>query len=156
MASARWCSVFDSFDAYPTHSPHFGSLAGVRANRIGGRAFEVDGKTYTCRNKRGPNSLHGGPGSGRLWERGVDDAHEQRWCSLTRPMAPLAIRGRSELKATHRLAGNRPAELGAHHRCADAAEPCSASVFQPSAPAPTFSTTASRSKPAPIPMSAPT
>ena len=37
---------FDSFDAYPAHSPHFGSLAGRVANRIKNASFELDGVTY--------------------------------------------------------------------------------------------------------------
>src|SRR5947209_7444535 len=37
---------FDNFEDYPAHSPHFGSLAGRVANRIGGGGFTLDGKYY--------------------------------------------------------------------------------------------------------------
>lgn len=107
---------FDSFDAYPTHSPHFGSLAGRVANRIGGASFEVDGKTYHVPANEGPNSLHGGPdGLGRLlWDAEVDDAHNSVVFSLTSPDGAAGYPGTLKLKATYRLAGNRlRLELGA-------------------------------------------
>ena len=46
---------FDNFDDYPKHSPHFGSLAGRVANRIGGASFELGGKTYTLPANDGKN-----------------------------------------------------------------------------------------------------
>jgi len=107
---------FDSFDAYPTHSPHFGSLAGRVANRIGGASFDVDGKTYHVPANEGPNSLHGGPdGLGRLlWDAEVDDAHNSVVFSLTSPDGAAGYPGTLKLKATYRLDGNRlRLELGA-------------------------------------------
>ena len=40
---------FEAFDAYPAHSPHFGSLAGRVANRISTGSFELDGKMAPLR-----------------------------------------------------------------------------------------------------------
>jgi aldose 1-epimerase len=35
---------FDTFEPYPTHSPHFGAVAGRFANRVNRGAFRLDGK----------------------------------------------------------------------------------------------------------------
>ncbi len=47
-----------------------GMLIGRYGNRIGGAAFELDGKTYSLTPNDGPNNLHGGPvGFGmKMWD----------------------------------------------------------------------------------------
>ncbi len=52
---------FDSFDAYPAHSPYFGATPGRCANRIGDGKFSIDGRDYQLElNERGITHLHGG------------------------------------------------------------------------------------------------
>jgi aldose 1-epimerase len=46
---------------YPTHSPFFGVIAGRFANRIGGSAYDYDGKTVHLAANEGRHCLHGGP-----------------------------------------------------------------------------------------------
>lgn len=52
-------------DYLNSHGPYFGALIGRYANRIGGAAFTLDGRTYQLPRNDGPNCLHGG-------ERGFD------------------------------------------------------------------------------------
>jgi aldose 1-epimerase len=107
---------FDSFEPYPTHSPHFGSLAGRVANRVRGASFELDGKTYQLTANDSGQSLHGGPeGVGRLvWDAEVDDATNSVVFSLRSPDGAMGYPGNVSLKATYRLSGNRlRLELGA-------------------------------------------
>jgi aldose 1-epimerase len=51
---------FDKLDGYLTNNPHFGSLIGRYANRIGGAKFTLDGVEYKLAANDGPNTLHGG------------------------------------------------------------------------------------------------
>ena len=51
---------FDTLDDYLTDTSYQGALIGRFANRIGGAAFEIDGKTYHIGANEGENSLHGG------------------------------------------------------------------------------------------------
>ena len=68
---------FDQFDAYPEHSPHFGSIAGRVANRIKDASFTLDGVTHNLVANDGTLTLHGGPeGLGRqVWKGHVDSAN---------------------------------------------------------------------------------
>jgi aldose 1-epimerase len=107
---------FETFDHYPAHSPHFGSLAGRVANRIAGAQFELGGETFTVPPNEGPNSLHGGPeGLGRqVWEAEADDATNAVVFSLVSPDGAAGYPGTLKLKATYRLAGHKlRLELGA-------------------------------------------
>ena len=46
--------------AYLKDTSYLGQLVGRYGNRIGGAAFELDGKRYTLTANNGPNTLHGG------------------------------------------------------------------------------------------------
>jgi aldose 1-epimerase len=46
--------------AYLKDTSYIGQLVGRYGNRIGGAAFELDGKRYTLTANNGPNTLHGG------------------------------------------------------------------------------------------------
>jgi aldose 1-epimerase len=52
-------------DYLSSRGPYFGALIGRYANRVGGAAFALDGRTYQLPRNDGPNCLHGG-------ERGFD------------------------------------------------------------------------------------
>ena len=45
---------------YEAQDKYLGALVGRVANRIGGAAFELNGKTYSLAANNGPNCLHGG------------------------------------------------------------------------------------------------
>jgi aldose 1-epimerase len=51
---------FNSLEGYFDNSPHFGSLIGRFANRIGKAQFRLDGQTFKLAANDGPNTLHGG------------------------------------------------------------------------------------------------
>ena len=100
---------FEDFDAYPAHSPHFGSLAGRVANRISGGSFELDGKTYSLATNEGGNTLHGGPeGLGRqVWHGEVDTAQNAVHFTFHSPDGAMGFPGNVDFTATYRLKGNR-------------------------------------------------
>lgn len=53
---------FDTLDDYLTDDSHQGALIGRVANRVGGAAFAMDGKTYRLEKNDGENCLHSGDG----------------------------------------------------------------------------------------------
>jgi aldose 1-epimerase len=65
---------------YLANAPYFGVVVGRCANRIGGAAFELDGRTYRVTPNEGPNQLHGGPAGfhARVWEIASRDAGPER------------------------------------------------------------------------------
>lgn len=50
----------DTLADYEKQDKYFGALVGRVANRIGGAAFDLNGKHYTLAANNGPNCLHGG------------------------------------------------------------------------------------------------
>jgi len=62
---------FDDPNEYAASGTYFGATVGRNANRIGGAAFTLNGKTYhMAPNDNGKNNLHSGPDSykDRLWQ----------------------------------------------------------------------------------------
>lgn len=51
---------FDNGGQYREKHPHFGTVIGRYANRIGGSAFELDGETHTLTPNKGTFTAHGG------------------------------------------------------------------------------------------------
>lgn len=100
---------FDSFAAYPEHSPHFGSLAGRVANRVKGAAFELNGKTYKLPPNEGDLQLHGGAqGLGRqVWDGQVDEANNAVHFTHFSPDGAMGYSGNVNFSATYTLRGNR-------------------------------------------------
>lgn len=100
---------FESFDPYPLHSPHFGSLAGRVANRIANSRFELDGKVFNVVANEGANSLHGGPeGLGRVvWDMEPDSANNALRFTYTSPDGEMGYPGEVKIEATYKLQGNR-------------------------------------------------
>jgi len=61
---------FSTLGGYTRKGPYFGATIGRYANRVGGAAFTLDGKTYRLAANDGKNSLHGGwrGFDKRLWQ----------------------------------------------------------------------------------------
>lgn len=100
---------FDSFDPYPAHSPHFGSLAGRVANRVKGAAFELNGKAYKLAANVGDLQLHGGDeGLGRqVWDGQLDEANNAVRFTHFSPDGAMGYPGNVNFAATYTLKGNR-------------------------------------------------
>ncbi|MFD1253813.1 Aldose 1-epimerase precursor [Devosia equisanguinis] len=100
---------FDSFDAYPAHSPHFGSLAGRVANRVKDASFTLDGTTYKLPPNAGNLQLHGGEdGLGRqVWSAQVDNANNAVRFTHFSPDGAMGYPGNVNFAATYSLLGNR-------------------------------------------------
>jgi aldose 1-epimerase len=100
---------FDTFDAYPAHSPHFGSLAGRVANRIKDASFDLNGKTYKLPANAGNLLLHGGDeGLGRqVWDGQVDEANNTVRFTHFSPDGAMGFPGNVNFSATYTLKGNR-------------------------------------------------
>ena len=100
---------FDTFDAYPAHSPHLGSLAGRVANRIKNASFDLDGKTYNLPANAGSLQLHGGEqGLGRqVWDGDVDEANTAVRFTHFSPDGAMGYPGNVNFTATYRLKGHR-------------------------------------------------
>lgn len=100
---------FDDFEAYPAHSPHFGSLAGRVANRIKGASFELDGVTYKLPPNAGDLQLHGGEdGLGRqVWSGQVDNANNAVRFTHFSPDGAMGYPGNVNFAATYSLKGNK-------------------------------------------------
>ncbi|WP_163266111.1 aldose epimerase family protein [Chelativorans alearense] len=100
---------FDRFEDYPAHSPHFGSIAGRVANRIGGARFILNGREYRLPANEGPNHLHGGPkGLGRqVWDMALLPDEGGVRLSLSSPDGEMGYPGKLDISVTYRLAGNR-------------------------------------------------
>lgn len=99
---------FDDFEAYPLHSPHFGSLAGRVANRIKDASFELDGVTYKLPPNAGALQLHGGTeGLGRqVWSGQVDNANNAVRFTHFSPDGAMGYPGNVNFAATYSLQGN--------------------------------------------------
>jgi len=69
------CLSYDTIEGYEKDPMYIGVSVGRFANRIGGAAFELNGKTYKLGNNDGSHSLHGGhDGYGkRVWEHEEKD-----------------------------------------------------------------------------------
>lgn len=67
---------------YRANAPYFGVVVGRCANRIGGAAFELDGRRYALAANEGRHQLHGGPDGfhARVWtlDDGATIADEER------------------------------------------------------------------------------
>jgi len=100
---------FESFEPYPEHSPHFGSLAGRVANRIAGSQFVLDGKTYRLAPNWENLHLHGGlEGLGRqVWDGEIDSAGTGVRFTHVSPDGAMGYPGEVKFTAHYRLEGNR-------------------------------------------------
>ncbi|MFI2639976.1 aldose epimerase family protein [Streptomyces sp. NPDC018610] len=95
---------FPALEGYVAHpEPFLGALVGRYANRIGGAAFPLDGRTYALAPNDGPNSLHGGANGfdKRVWEATAVE-HGVRLARVS-PDGEEGFPGRLEVSATYTL-----------------------------------------------------
>ncbi len=81
---------FDVVDTYDGKGGCMGALIGRVGNRIGGAAFDLEGRHYTLGKNDGENNLHGGPEgfSQRMWKVEPIEGKDSDTLRLT----PTAIR----------------------------------------------------------------
>lgn len=100
---------FDTLEDYRAQDKYLGALVGRYANRIGGAAFTLEGKTCTlAKNDNGVNHLHGGNVGfdKRVWT--VEELTENTAAlSLLSPDGEEGYPGTLKVKVTYTLAGGR-------------------------------------------------
>jgi aldose 1-epimerase len=69
---------YDRLEQYLEATPFFGATVGRVANRIGGAAFELEGKRYQLDANNGPHTLHGGK---RGWDKVLWQAEQRETAS---------------------------------------------------------------------------
>ena len=120
--------------AYLKDTSYLGQLVGRYGNRIGGAAFELDGKTYKLTANNGPNTLHGGDvGFGKyVWKVLGAGGGKNSYVKLGHH-SPAGINGfpgqPRRHRADQRLREHADAGLRGHHRRAHAHQLHLASVF---------------------------
>jgi len=109
---------------YLANTPYFGVIVGRCANRIGGAAFELDGRAHRLTANEGRNQLHGGPGGfhARVWEldRAALEADEARAGATLRLVSEdgdQGYPGRVEVAVTLTWSAQRELEVALEARC---------------------------------------
>ncbi|MFO8149146.1 MAG: aldose epimerase family protein [Trueperaceae bacterium] len=107
---------------YLDNAPYFGVVAGRCANRVGGAAFELDGRIYRLTPNEGPNQLHGGPGGfhARVWEIERTEAGPERAAVTLRLVSENGDQGypgRLETFATIAWTAGHALEVTLEARC---------------------------------------
>ena len=90
-------------DYQASSGPYFGALIGRYANRIGGAAFTLDGRTYRLPANDGDNCLHGGAYGfdRRVWD--AEPVEHGVRLSRTSPDGEEGFPGRLDVSATYTL-----------------------------------------------------
>lgn len=95
---------FDEAAPYGVSGACLGATVGRNANRIGGAAFTLNGKTYTLAKNDNTNNCHSGPDSynARLWN--VFEHTESSLClTLESPNGDQGFPGNAKLRVTYTL-----------------------------------------------------
>lgn len=120
---------------YLANAPYFGVVVGRCANRIGGGAFDLDGRRHALMANEGRNQLHGGPGGfhARVWTldegatvadaeraavtlRLVSEDGDQGYPGRLEVAATIAWTARHELDLTFEARTDAPTPVNlAHH-----------------------------------------
>ena len=93
----------ETLEDYEKQDKYFGALVGRVANRIGGAAFELNGKSYPLAANSGPNCLHGGV---RGFNQAVWQAREVDGALVLPPVRPdgdQGFPGALEVRVTYSL-----------------------------------------------------
>lgn len=107
---------------YLANAPYFGVVVGRCANRIGGAAFELDGRVYRLTPNEGPNHLHGGPGgfNARVWQIASSEAGPERAAVTLRRVSgngDQGYPGRLDVAVTIGWTARRELEFAFEARC---------------------------------------
>ncbi|MDY4487324.1 MAG: aldose epimerase family protein [Candidatus Limivicinus sp.] len=91
---------------YLEGSAYIGALVGRYANRIGGAAFDLNGRHYTLTKNEGENQLHGGPKAfdKRRWRAEIVDENSVRF-SLFSPDGDNGFPGNLHAAVTYSVSG---------------------------------------------------
>jgi len=104
---------FDDPDSYTDSGTFFGAVVGRNANRIGGAAFELGGKTYRLPVNNGTrNNHHSGPDyyKDRIWT--VEWAEKDSIClRLESPDGDQGFPGNAEIRVTYSLEGGNTLKI---------------------------------------------
>lgn len=95
---------FDSVTGYENNPSFFGALIAPSANRIGGAAFTLKGKTYRLKKNNGENNLHSDEERGshkRIWTAKTE--RESVCFTLRIKDMDMGFPGNKELKVTYAL-----------------------------------------------------
>lgn len=106
---------YDDVGGYESGTLYFGATVGRVANRIGGGAFELNGKTYALTQNDGWNTLHGGKDyyDKRMWEvREADDSHVT--LMLHSPDGDQGFPGEVEILVTYTLTDENEIKICYH------------------------------------------
>jgi aldose 1-epimerase len=109
---------------YLANGPYLGVIVGRCANRIGGAAFELDGRKHRLEANEGRNHLHGGPDGfhTRMWEldRNSFVADQERAAATLRLVSEdgdQGYPGRLEVTATLAWTAHHQLEVALEARC---------------------------------------
>jgi aldose 1-epimerase len=101
---------FPDLAGYLKDTSYIGQLVGRYGNRIGGAAFELDGKRYELSRNNGPNTLHGGAiGFGKyVWKVLESGAGKESFVKLGHrsPAGTNGFPGNLDVTATISVSGN--------------------------------------------------
>ncbi len=95
---------YDTLPEYFVNGNFFGAVIGPNANRIGGAAFSIDGKTYQLDVNDGVNNLHSHKELGihkRVWE--VEEGENSITFSIQVPDGDMGFPGNKTMKITYAL-----------------------------------------------------
>ena len=96
---------FEDPQSYIESGTFFGAVVGRNCNRIGGAAFELNGKRYQlAKNDNGENNLHGGPDffKDRVWDL-LQIAENSITFGLRSPHGDQGFPGNAEIMVTYTL-----------------------------------------------------
>lgn len=106
---------YDDVKGYESGTLYFGATVGRVANRIGGGAFELNGKTYALTQNDNQNTLHGGTDyyDKRMWKvEEADDSHVS--LCLHSPDGDQGFPGAVEIHVTYTLTGENEVKIHYH------------------------------------------
>ena len=98
---------YDLAEAYLYSSTYFGATVGRFCNRIGGAAFDLDGRRCELPANEGKNQLHGGPAgfSRQLWTP-LPVSESEAIFRLFSPDGDMGFPGNVNVQVTYRLTGD--------------------------------------------------
>lgn len=96
---------YDNMDGYLRNGPHFGAVVGRVANRTGGAAFTLKGKSYHLQKNNGENNLHSGLDffEKRFWASRVCEEENSVTFTLESPDNDQGFPGNASISVCYRL-----------------------------------------------------